>query len=271
MSTHEGEKKVITLKEHLEQKKKEDEASQGLNDEDYDKDAKDTGYYFTAETDKAIAAYNEADEEWEKNRIFREHIREPFEKLVGAIFSRYGFKYFDVPHEDVKQRVLHHLIEKIHMYQEGKGKGFSYFSTIARNKFIQINNKNYKRYQKEVRLDKEEVNFDVPLPRNFEDKREVDDFFDGLVEHWRSKLPRFFSDPEEREVAEAFLQILEKRKELESFNKKNFYNMVREMTGYEDTQLITNVRKKLKSSYDDVIATYRKEGEFETENPFFNI
>jgi len=45
------------------------------------------------------------------------------------------------------REVIAFMIEKIHMYREGKGKAFSYFTIIARNYLILNNNSNYKRYK----------------------------------------------------------------------------------------------------------------------------
>jgi hypothetical protein len=104
--------------------------------------------YFTIDTEKAIIEYNKSDNTDERNKIYVEGIKYPFEKLAENILNTFKFSYFDVSKEDVQMEVISNLIEKIHMFQEGKGKAFSYFSIVAKNYLILKNNGNYKRYTK---------------------------------------------------------------------------------------------------------------------------
>ena len=92
--------------------------------------------YFTYMTDQAIIAYNKETSQSKRNKVFREHINYPFNKLVENIYHTFRFSYFDVPYEDIKAEVVAFLTEKIGKYQEGKGKAFSYFSIVAKNYLI---------------------------------------------------------------------------------------------------------------------------------------
>ena len=60
--------------------------------------------YFTYITDKAIIAYNNESNYALRNKVFREHINYPFNKLVENIYHTFRFSYFDVPYEDVISR-----------------------------------------------------------------------------------------------------------------------------------------------------------------------
>jgi len=207
--------------------------------------------------------------EKKKNLIYRNEVEEPFGKLVESIFNKYKFSYFDVPYEDVQQRVIHHLVEKIHMYEKSKGKAFSYFSMIARNKLIQINNKNYDRYKEEVRIDKEESEFDIPMEENFEDEIQKNQFFQEMIDYWRNRMSNMFKKERDIKIADALLQLFEKRKTIETFNKKGLYVMIREMTGVERTQHITKVVKKFREEYKDLSENYRETGTIKPDNTFF--
>jgi len=102
--------------------------------------------YFTIDTEKAIIEYNKSNDFKLRNKIYEESIKYPFEKLAENILNTFKFSYFDVSKEDVQMEVVSTLIEKIHMFQEGKGKAFSYFSIVAKNHLILKNNGNYKRF-----------------------------------------------------------------------------------------------------------------------------
>ena len=104
--------------------------------------------YFTMDTEAAIIEYNKSDDFKLRNRIYEDSIKYPFEKLAENILNTFKFSYFDVSKEDVQMEVVSTLIEKIHMFKEGKGKAFSYFSIVAKNYLILKNNGNYKRFKK---------------------------------------------------------------------------------------------------------------------------
>jgi hypothetical protein len=207
--------------------------------------------------------------EKQKNLIYKNEIKDAFEKLVESIFNKFKFSYFDVPYEDVQQRVVHHLVEKIHMYKKSKGKAFSYFSMIARNKLIQINNKNYDRYKEEVRIDDDETEFDIPMEETFEDAIQRDEFFQEMIDYWRNRMSNMFNKERDIRIADALLEIFEKRKTIETFNKKGLYVMIREMTGVERTQHITKVVKKFRKEYKKLVENYRSTGTIKPDNKFF--
>ena len=52
-------------------------------------------YYFTMTTEKAIIRYNNAEDNHVlRNKIYNEHIRKAFEKLVENIIHTFKFYYF---------------------------------------------------------------------------------------------------------------------------------------------------------------------------------
>ncbi len=103
--------------------------------------------YFTQDTENAIIEYNKTKDSLKRNKIYVESIQYPFEKLAENILNTFKFSYFDVPKQDIQMEVVSTLIEKIHMFKEGKGKAFSYFSIVAKNHLILKNNGNYKRFK----------------------------------------------------------------------------------------------------------------------------
>ena len=90
-------------------------------------------YYFTQKTEDAIVRYNKETRAFMKNRIYNDHIRRAFDKLVENIIHTFKFYYFDVSSEQVKHEVVSFLVLNIHKFTEGKGKAFSYFSIVAKN------------------------------------------------------------------------------------------------------------------------------------------
>ena len=100
-------------------------------------------YYFTQDTEDAIVLYNLTENELDRNKIYNGHIRDAFDKLVENMIHTFKFYQFDIPYEDVKNEVIAFLNEKIHKFTAGKGKAFSYFSIVAKNYLIILNNASY--------------------------------------------------------------------------------------------------------------------------------
>ncbi len=97
--------------------------------------------YFGTPAQEAIIEYNNTADPIERSKIYEERIKFPFEKLAENVMNTFKFSYFDVPKKDVQTEVVSVMVEKMHMFQEGKGRAFSYFTIIAKNHMILKNKK----------------------------------------------------------------------------------------------------------------------------------
>ena len=218
--------------------------------------------YFTQETEDAIIRYNEQNNPAIRNRIYNEHIRAPFEKLAENIIHTFKFYYFDVPSEDVKHEVVSFLVLNMHKFKKGKGKAFSYFSIVAKNYLILNNNKNYKKYKNSDQLST------LDYGRNLvSEKKEVEgydfvkEFVYDMVTYWDDNLTKLFRKKRDIQIADAVIELFKRRGDLENFNKKALYIMIREMTDVK-TQHITKVVNQMKSHYLKISENYYETGSF---------
>lgn len=216
--------------------------------------------YFTKETEDAIIAYNKSNNKQQKDIIYKNEIEYPFDKLSENVLNTFKFQYFDVPKEDVKKEVVSQLIEKIHMYKEGKGKAFSYFSIIAKNYLIARNNKNYKRYKKT------ELISEMPQTWNPEDdfyERERSDDYNEfkflMIQYWDRYLTEIFSKKRDIQIADAILELFRRSQYIENFNKKHLYLLIREMTDCK-THYITKVVKIMKEHQQRMLNEFLETG-----------
>jgi hypothetical protein len=205
--------------------------------------------YFTEETENAIVQYNLTTSLSDRNKIYEEHIKYPFDKLAENIIHTFKFYHFDIPYEDVKHEVVAFLNEKIHKYTQGKGKAFSYFSIVAKNYLINHNNNNYNRFKNtdalEVVDSHRKVVNEIIRETDIEHKRE---FMDVFIEYIDSNLNVLFKTKEEIQVADSVLELFKQRHNIEEYNKKALYIMIRERTGMR-TQYITKIVNQLKRMY----------------------
>ena len=208
---------------------------------------KGKNYYFHQGTEKAIIRYNNTDDPVLKNIIYNEHIRAAFDKLAENIIHTFKFYYFDVGSEEVKHEVVSFLVMNMHKFKEGKGKAFSYFSIVAKNYLILNNNKNYKmgKIHSEMKVLDWKRNI-MGESTNAESAEKATLFVDELHRFWDANLSNIFRRDKDIRVADSVLHIFRIKDNIENFNKKDLYILIREMTG-SNTQHITriiNVMKK---------------------------
>ena len=205
-----------------------------------------TRYYFTDDTEKAIIRHNKETRPHMRERIYNEHIRTPFEKLAENMIPTFKFYYFDVPSEDVKHEVVSFLYMNMHKFTEGKGKAFSYFSIVAKNYLILHNNNNYKKLKQtddeSVTDYKRDAMYETQRADNLEGQKEYMDLF---IDYWTNNLTTVFKRKQDIDVANAVIYLIEKRENIENYNKKALYIMIREMTN-SNTQHITRVINVMK-------------------------
>ena len=222
--------------------------------------------YFGQVTEDAIIEYNKETDPIIRNQIYNESIQAPFDKLAENIIHTFKFYYFDVPSEQVKHEVVSFLVMNIHKFKEGKGKAFSYFSIVAKNYLILNNNNNYKKMKSHREIDildfKRNISSEAKVSA---DKETYEEFTDMMLDYWENNLPNIFKRHKDILVADAVLELFRRSKNMENFNKKALYVLIREMTG-SNTQHITRVVNVMKKFYKRLFKEFQSTGSIDTSN-----
>ncbi len=206
-------------------------------------------YYFTMDTQAAILRHNKETRPIIRERIYNDHIRTAFEKLAENVIHTFKFYYFDVPSEDVKHEVVSFLYMNMHKFKEGKGKAFSYFSIVAKNYLILHNNNNYKRMKQHDGAEISDRRRDPISEERSRDARSMKiEYVDVLAEYWRNNLTSVFKRKKDLDVANAVVELMDMKENIDNFNKKALYILIREMTG-SNTQHITRVINVMKKHH----------------------
>ena len=142
-------------------------------------------------------------------------------------------------------------------YTEGKGKAFSYFSIVAKNWLILNNNNNYKKIKAKAPVTtidtRRNVTNEIIRQEEMEAKH---DFMEYFISYCTRNANNLVSKDRDLKVLYALLEIFRKRDNIENFNKKALYIMVREMTNVK-TGYITRVVNVLKAKYIELHNGYR--------------
>lgn len=220
--------------------------------------------YFTLDTEQAIIDYNNSSDKIFKDRLYKERIQKSFEKLAEIVYNKWKFSYFDDNPEDVMAEVVAFMVEKMHMFREGKGKAFSYFTIVARNYLILNNNSNYKRYK--------DTDVISNLPETWDKENDWKEqvinseyrvFNKRMLEYWDLHLETYFSKKRDLQIADAVLELFRRSEHIENFNKKGLYLLIREMTGHP-THYITKVVNRMKSKQLDLYNEFMENGDIDT-------
>ena len=212
--------------------------------------------YFGQEVQDAIIEYNSTEKSSEKNIIYVKRIHAAFDKLAENIINTFKFTYFDDPFQDVKHEVVAFMVMNMHKYDHTKGsKAFSYFSVVAKNYLILHNNNNYKKL-------KTHDGMDVLDRHRGKDSNYESDFVtltNEIIEYFDSNMNTIFKKNRDLRIGYAIIDLMKQRDDIENFNKKALYILIREMTDVE-TAHITSVVNVLKKHYKKLLNTYHKNG-----------
>jgi hypothetical protein len=213
--------------------------------------------YFTQDTEDAIVEYINSTDDVYKNLLYSKKIHPAFYKLAEIMIHRFKFYNFDVPHEDIKHEVISFLHEKIHKYKSENGKAFSYFSIVAKHYLIAENNKNYYHFKRShgvelIDLERNVANEQYKI-ESVEEKKDFIDMFTVVMEKY---LTDIFLKQRDLQVADTVLYLFKSRENIENYNKKAIYILVRERTGV-NSQYITNVINRIKKIYFKLYSKYK--------------
>ena len=211
--------------------------------------------YFGQEVQDAIVEYNASKKASKRNQIYGTRIHAAFDKLAENIINTFKFSYFDDPFVDVKHEVVAFMVMNMHKYDHSKGsKAFSYFSVVAKNYLILHNNNNYKKYKTHDKID-------VLERHKYQGSDEYDfkSFTSEIVEYFDSNLNNMFKKERDLKIGYAIIDLIKQRDEIENFNKKAIYILIREMTNVE-TAHITSVVNVFKKHYKKLVNKYHKKG-----------
>jgi len=207
--------------------------------------------YFDQNTENSIVKFQKEPDIEEKKRIFVAEIQPSFAKLIENIIFVYKFHTLgDL--EMLKNDCLSFLFETLYKFDATKGhKAFSYFNVIAKNWFIQKVKIFKKKNKSDVHFDNVILNkleSDNKLVHNHEEVLLDVEFLMLLkdeVKKWRSK----FDKKQEKMVLEAVILLLNNPDLISIYNKKGIYLYIREITGLNTKQVVTNL-SKVKKKYD---------------------
>lgn len=204
--------------------------------------------YFTHTTQDAIIKYNSSDDFHHRSKIYDKYIKNAFEKLVENLIYNGKYYRFEESITELKSDAIVYLIEQMHLYKEEKGKAFSYFNVICNNYFKNRAKLKYQQKLQETDIESADCNRNVQCEEHYDEVTEtITSFLNVFSSHMDDNLEWYFKKKEQH-IACAVITLLQRRHQIENFNKKALYVMIREMTNMT-TITITKVVNLMKLYY----------------------
>ena len=198
--------------------------------------------YFTQDTEDAIIEYLATTDMEKRNQIYNDRIWYGFHKLTENIIHTFKFYYTEVDTiGELQHEVTTFLLEKLHLYNQEKGKAYSYFGTIAKRYLILYNNNNYKKLKQRAKV--EEIDEDQSLnimllndQNSSMPKEGPSEFVDYLIQYMDLHL--FTSKPLNSGDSESMPVVL--RESVQSWGMKTIcYENSRYDGIYDNNSLVT--------------------------------
>ena len=201
--------------------------------------------YFGTPVHDAIVKYNKSDDIAFRHKIYTEEIHAAFLKLAENIINTFKFSYFSYGFRDLQEEVVSNLVINMHKFDETKGsKAFSYFSVVAKNYLILNNNANYKKLKIHDDVD---TLYDHGIDDEVIEKSPSIEVFKKTLTYFENNLENLFPKQQDKDVAESILFLCRNKDNIDNFNKKALYIMIREMTDVKTSKItqVSNVFRKI--------------------------
>ena len=205
--------------------------------------------YFTQVHEDAIVEYCLENTTFKRRSALYEDLIQPaFSEMVDKIVYTYRFTTLPII-DELRDDCKVWLTTILAKYDPNRGsKAFSYFSVITKNWFIHQVKKNSKRAKREVEYDKAQNEIEKVMRTSddsYLENRIEEEFWTSLwdeINSWESEL----MNENEKKVYNAIKIVLNSKEDIEIFNKKAVYLYLREITGLNTKQIVSQLNKMRK-------------------------
>ena len=222
--------------------------------------------YFGENEEKAVVDFLAATTQLERDKIYREHLMAPLNKMIDSIIRKYKLYRKNVSFEDLHADVLSNLITKSDKFKPDKGKkAYSYYGTICKHYLLYL-------LQQDDKLKIRNVSYEDIYRTIEEDEKysyELDYGESGMsillrdiIEEIKKEVESKINSDCKKKITEneikvglALIKILENWESLfedvdgtNKYTKNTFYSIVREYTRLESKD-IRNALIKYKKIY----------------------
>ena len=204
------------------------------------------------ELEDLIEISKEPEVEKRREKLFKDKIKHPLNKLVENIVFSYKLFRGDIDVKSLQWDCQGFLIEKFANFKPSKGKkSFSYYGTVVKHYLIGEKKNNYQ--TQNIDLDYESFKEEVNNIKKYEigesdPLEESSRLFNYIINEIKRELTNTNMSDNDKNVGNAIVNIFEIHEAVQIYTKNNLYQMIKEYTDLQ-TKDITYSLGRFKTLY----------------------
>lgn len=214
--------------------------------------------YFPQLTEDAIVQYNNETDVILKNKLYSKYIQSAFEKLVENLIHTFKFYNYETTYDDLKHEVISFLIIKLDKYKQENGRAFGFFDTVAKRYLIL---RSMTKWNKDISFKSIDLynDSDSSLQKYYNDEH-IEDLkycMNKFVMYMEDNFDNLFTTNVDRNVADSIIELIKNRNNIEEFNKKALYVLIKERSR-STTNQVTKIMNFIRNLYYEKSKDYYK-------------
>ena len=206
--------------------------------------------YFNQAVEDAVCIYLTSDNQRERENAFR-IIYPALCKIAEVWHNTLKISYHDTDSIDMQMDCVAHIVEKMHMFECGKGtKAFSYFTVMAKFYYMIQNDRNYKYYKRYTPMSYMAVTFDKPNTDARDEKaNESKLLLEAFTLYLELNIERIIPKTKYRPVGTYLIDLLNNFERVEDINRRKIVNQMAAVNGMPNRAQITKIMNDLTGQF----------------------
>ena len=206
--------------------------------------------YFNQAVEDAVCVYLNSTNQRERETAFR-IIYPALQKISEVWHNKLKVSYHDTDSIDMQMDCIAHIVEKMHMFECGKGtKAFSYITVMAKFYYMIHNNRNYKYFQRYTPMSYMSVTFDTPNTDARDDKaKEAKLLLEAFTMYLELNIDKIIPKERYRQVGTYIINLLNNFETVEEINRRKIVNQMGSIAGMPTRNHITKLMNNITAQF----------------------
>jgi hypothetical protein len=206
--------------------------------------------YFNQQVEDAVCVYLNSTDDRERETAFK-LIYPALQKISEVWINKLKITYHDTDSIDMQMDCVAHIVEKMHMFQCGKGtKAFSYFTVMAKFYYMIHNNRNYTHLKRYIPMSYMSVEFDTPNTDVRDAKaKEAKLLLEAFTMYLELNIERIIPKEKYRPVGTYLIDLLNNFEKVEEINRRKIVNQMAAVDGMPTRHHITKIMNDLTGQF----------------------
>ena len=206
--------------------------------------------YFNSDVENAVCVYLNSTNDRERETAFR-IIYPALQKISEVWHNKLKVSYHDTDSIDMQMDCVAHIVEKMHMFECGKGtKSFSYFTVMAKFYYMIHNQKNYKYFQRNTPISHLPETFDVTnTDARDERAKEAKLLLEAFTMYLELNIEKILPKEKYRVVGTYLIDLLNNFETFGELNRRKMVNEMAAVKGMPARNHITKIMNNLTAQF----------------------